>query len=75
MTNDSSKSSSRQPLRRHGLGQSKPKLTVHLPEIVQQALELRASNEQTSTSRLLVEIVTEQLDKEIREIQQEDKED
>ncbi len=67
--------SSRQPLRRSGLGQAKPKLTVHLPENVQQALERRASNEGTSTSRLLVEILTEQLAEEIRQIQQEEKDE
>ena len=65
----------RQPLRRSGLSRPKPKLNVQLPEIVQQALERRASSEGTSTSRLLVEIVTEQLAEEIRQIQQEEKEE
>lgn len=64
-----------EPRRRYGLNRGTPKLAFQLPEIVRQALELRASNEQTTAARVVAEILTEQLAQEIGELQQHQPED
>ncbi len=71
MSKDSDKSSQK-PNRWSSFNRGTPKFTVQLPEVVRQALERRASNQRTTTVRILIEILTEQLAEEIQELEAEE---